>query len=945
MPEPQTSSRTYAFADFILNPQAGTLTHRGYKVRLQDQPLRLLALLAVRAGEVVTREEIQAHLWPENTYVEFDKSLRVAVSKVREALRDNAERPNFIETVPRRGYRFVAPVTVKDGEPSASAIAAQPETPETATSQATNLHRSDVQARRHSSAGWLAFPRWLLIGIPVALLLIVPLTYVLRHNQQSKQAQPVSAHPLVRRSVAVLGLRNLGGDPKDRWLSTAFAEMLSAELSASENLRVIPGEEVAHAGLAEALPETPSHETLTRYAHQLGADMIVYGAFAVTPPPHPDKTGEPLRLDLRLENFSSDAPSLVLIKTGNSSNLFDLVTATGSDLRQRLGVEAPTSEAASAVRKALPTDPTAAQYYAEGLNRLHLFDALGARDLLQKAAKIEPGHAGTHLAMSDAWNALGYDKEALAEAQLAAKLAEGLPRQQLLTIQGKLALRSRDGSRATEIFRTLFTFYPDNVDYGLGLATAQELADNTKGALATLQSLHWKGIADVDQARIDLMRSRVNQELGNFREELESAEHADQIGQSLGLNLMRASALQQKASALERTSRNTESLAASAQAADFFAADGDKRGEAIAMLMRGDVQYDTGKLGDAHSTFESALQIFEALGNKRSTGVTLERLGNVFYEQGALPESRKYYERTLAIYRDLHLDGLVCSAVGNIANVQDAEGDIAGSIKSNEEGLALFQKTGDERGEAVTLSNMGNTEMERGGLKAAQDHYKHSEEINRKTGYVRGLAFALIGQGDVLIAQNDLSGGMKLYREATKLVEGSDEPEVLTNLHNSLGYADLLQGQTQAAIDELNHALDLALKRGDHSGASFTLSLLARGQVARNNTSDATASVARALSEAKLQFSPSYSLIALIALARVEIAKGDVANARRDLLAAVSGAQRYGYSPLALEARILLARNSVTPRDRRQQLNALSQEAAAHGWQQLAAEARKASMR
>jgi len=377
----QSLPRTFAFADFILNPQDGTLAHRGHRVRLQDQPLRLLVLLVQQAGEVVTRKEIQAHLWPENTYVEFDKSLRVAVNKVREALRDSADRPIYIETVPRRGYRFIAPVAVKQLELPASTVAVDSLVVGQVAAPASDGLRPDPGRTS----------RWVLIAVPVALLVAIAMTLVFRRDHQQQTTREVSAHPLPRRSVAVLGLRNLNGDSSDRWLSTALAEMLSAELSASESLRVIPGEEVARAGLAEAPADTPSHETLTRYAHQLGADMVVYGSFAVTHQPNRGKAGDPVRLDLRLENFSSDAPSLVLIKTGKSASLFDVVAASGSDLRQRLGLEALTSEASSAVRKSMPTDATAAQFYAEGLNRLHLFDALGSRDLLQRSSLVMRG--------------------------------------------------------------------------------------------------------------------------------------------------------------------------------------------------------------------------------------------------------------------------------------------------------------------------------------------------------------------------------------------------------------------------------------------------------------------------------------------------------------------------------------------------------------------------
>ena len=86
----------------------------GTRVKLQDLPFRLLVLLVERPGEIVTREEVRQRLWPQDTFVEFDNSLGVAVRKLREALRDDAEAPRFVETIPRRGYRFVAPVTVED---------------------------------------------------------------------------------------------------------------------------------------------------------------------------------------------------------------------------------------------------------------------------------------------------------------------------------------------------------------------------------------------------------------------------------------------------------------------------------------------------------------------------------------------------------------------------------------------------------------------------------------------------------------------------------------------------------------------------------------------------------------------------------------------------------------------------------------------------------------
>jgi DNA-binding winged helix-turn-helix (wHTH) protein len=100
---------TYEFGPFELNAVSGELWKQGRRVKLQEQPFRLLVILLENAGQVVTREQIQNRIWEGNTFVDFDSSLRVAVRKLREALGDDADNPRYIETIPKRGYRFLAP--------------------------------------------------------------------------------------------------------------------------------------------------------------------------------------------------------------------------------------------------------------------------------------------------------------------------------------------------------------------------------------------------------------------------------------------------------------------------------------------------------------------------------------------------------------------------------------------------------------------------------------------------------------------------------------------------------------------------------------------------------------------------------------------------------------------------------------------------------------------
>src|SRR6266568_5600260 len=105
-----SSSRIIRFSTFEVNLRTGELRRRGQKVRLQEQPFQVLAALLERPGEVVTREELRSKLWPADTFVDFDHSLNAAIRRLRDALGESAETPIFVETVARRGYRFIAPV-------------------------------------------------------------------------------------------------------------------------------------------------------------------------------------------------------------------------------------------------------------------------------------------------------------------------------------------------------------------------------------------------------------------------------------------------------------------------------------------------------------------------------------------------------------------------------------------------------------------------------------------------------------------------------------------------------------------------------------------------------------------------------------------------------------------------------------------------------------------
>src|ERR1700716_4086049 len=120
-PQPDNTGRIVRFGVFELDLEAGELHRNGIKLHLQEQPFQVLAILLERAGKIVAREELRQKLWKEDTFVDFDHSLNTAVNKLREVLGDSASSPQYVETLARRGYRFIAPIGKETSRGSDSA--------------------------------------------------------------------------------------------------------------------------------------------------------------------------------------------------------------------------------------------------------------------------------------------------------------------------------------------------------------------------------------------------------------------------------------------------------------------------------------------------------------------------------------------------------------------------------------------------------------------------------------------------------------------------------------------------------------------------------------------------------------------------------------------------------------------------------------------------------
>src|SRR5581483_7642734 len=491
-------SRTITFGVFEVDARAAELRKHGTRIHLQEQPFHILMLLLERPGELVTREELRQKLWSADTFVDFDRNLNKAINKLRLALGDSAESPRFIETLHRRGYRFIAPIRCEQVQ----VVHAVPQIPSTDGNLALsypehaeilpNPGPRPVLVRKMPPKLW-PYVALAVVGVALAL------SYFGVRDAGGRSASSVTP----RRSLAVLGFKNLSGRPDQAWLSTALSDWLSTELSAGEQLRTISAESIARMKIELSVAEVESldRDSLKRIGKNLGTDLVVVGSYASLG----QDSGGQIRLDLRLEDTRTGEAIDVLSETGTEAHLFDLVSHAGARLRSKLGIQAVTRQEAAEVALALPAHPEAARLYSEGLAKLRIFDALAARDLLQKAMAIEPDYSLSHSALATAWSTLGYDDLSRAEAKRAFDLSSSLPRPDRLLVEGRYHEASKNWDKAIDIYRALFEFYPDSLDYGLALANTQTIAGRGKDALSTIEQLQGLPSPLGDDPRIDMV--------------------------------------------------------------------------------------------------------------------------------------------------------------------------------------------------------------------------------------------------------------------------------------------------------------------------------------------------------------------------------------------------------------------------------------------------------
>ena len=361
-------SRRFRFGVFEADLDARELTKLGKLLPLQEQPFQLLAMLLEKPGVLVTREELRARLWPQ-TVVDFDHGLNKAISKIRDILGDSAENPRFIQTVARRGYRFLADVTVVDtGE-----VAAAP--PENASVDSPTL--DPAPARSRPSAAW---------AMAGAALLLITAGMVIWIRSTSNH----SSLPSIR-SLAVLPLENLSGDASQDYFSDGMTDELITQLAQVPDLRVI--------SRSSMMTYKQSHKPLAEIARELNVQAIVEGSVL--------RSGDHVRITAQLIRLPADEHIWAHSYEGDFRDTLVLQNQVAQAIANQIRV---TVSGQQRVQNPRAVNAQAYDSYLKGRyywNKRTIEGLKEAINYFKQSISIDPGYAEAYSGLADSYALAG----------------------------------------------------------------------------------------------------------------------------------------------------------------------------------------------------------------------------------------------------------------------------------------------------------------------------------------------------------------------------------------------------------------------------------------------------------------------------------------------------------------------------------------------------------
>ncbi len=899
----------YEFDAFRVDPVRRLLLRDGEPLPVTPKALSILLILLERAGEVVEKSELIERIW-QGAFV-TEANLTQNVFSLRKCLGERANDNRYIVTVPGRGYIFAGevrryerfataeiPIVVIAEPAAAPSSSSSSETPDpfpplrltadtpppaasrpAMTAMAAAAPTAEMALPAVPAADPAAAPslpsrrRWAQLGWSAGAVLLLLLAAVAAHVLSHLGDPKPRAAERVRPAIAVLDFKSLSPSSETRWLETAFSEMLTTELAAGGKMRVIRGERVAQAVRSLALgdPASLGPADLERLHDTLGADMVVMGSFL------PIK-GQ-IRLDLRVVQIPSGETVVSLVQMGSQQGLFDLVSRTGESLRDRLGVKELSPQQVREAVALRPSSPDSSRLYSQGLARLRAFDPPGALALLQQAARADPGSAVIHSALSQAWSIYGADARAVDEARRALDLAAPLAREERLAIEGRFYKVSKEWGKAAETYRSLWTFYPDDIEHGLLLGESLMSGGRTAEAAATIASLRKLPAPAGADPRIDVAEAKIAMRRSDPATELRAARAAIAKGERSGQSLVVSQALIYQGDAVLKGGRAQEAVLLFRRSAELAKKAGYEWGYGQALANVGFALQSLGDLDGAEKANVQALGIAQKLGSGIGLASQYLALGSLHQDRGELAAALRNLDQSIFWYVKIGDRLMEARTLNIVTGVLVSQGNLAAARGRCEKALELTQALNDPTDEAVALANLARVLEAQGDLSGARRRHEEAFSLLHRVGNLSGAAAALADSASALAKLGDLRGAWQRSAQALAAKQQAGDRIGAGRILGLRARVAYQLGDLEASRSLADEQLRIAHDTGARSLTAVALANRGRADFAAGDLAAARAGLTEALRLSSLAAAEQQATEIRLDLAVLALAEGEGARA------------------------------------------------------------------
>jgi TolB-like protein/DNA-binding winged helix-turn-helix (wHTH) protein len=412
MPEVNAQDAVFRFSVFEADLRSGELRKNGVKVRVQDLPFRALTFLLTHPNQVLSREEFRKALWPDGVFVDFDHGINSAINRLRDALGDSADTPHFIETVERRGYRWIAPILSADPPVPAKFVPDQEASAQPAQVAPDRVAENPTAATRHPFS-WRSKWIW---ALPILALLLVALDFRPTHRSakaNNESAENAAFAPI--RSVAVLPLQNFSNDPSQEYFVDGMTDELITDLAQIRELKVVSRTSI--------MQYKGTHSSLPQIGKELGVDAVVEGSVL--------RSGDRVRITAQLIRSATDRHIWAQSYDGDTKDILSLQARVAEAITNQVKLSL-TAEESGRLRRNHPVDPEALDLYLRGRyawNQRNLAGFKQGIEYFQQAIARDPKYAEAYAGLADCYmltGLYGQLQPAIDEAQKAAEQALAL---------------------------------------------------------------------------------------------------------------------------------------------------------------------------------------------------------------------------------------------------------------------------------------------------------------------------------------------------------------------------------------------------------------------------------------------------------------------------------------------------------------------------------------